>query len=222
MKKLKKYENLHKQKFMLLQPLYCLDHKENSGSVWVCKCDCGKYTHATGAELLGPYKKSCGCTNKPKGTQFNFEKYFEMKSPFECWEWSGVRHYKGYGEFTYREDGIRYKNKAHRLSYMFYVDNTELKTEDFICHTCDNPCCVNPEHLFKGDNQSNVNDKMEKGRHNVPKGEQHWASKLKLADVKVIKELIKSGEKTSVIAKQFNVNSSTIRGIKAGRTWREA
>lgn len=205
----------------MLQPLYCLDHKQNSRSLWVCRCDCGLYTHAKGNDLLGPYKKSCGCLNKPKPLQERFEKYFEIGSPFECWEWTASKHYKGYGEFSWSVNGKTVKNKAHRLSYIFYKDGTELKTDDFICHHCDNPICVNPEHLFKGTNQDNVDDKMKKGRHKTPKGEKHWASKLNSKDVKTIKELIDNGERTSIIANKFNVNPSTICDIKSGRTWHE-
>lgn len=77
----------------------------------------------------------------------------------ECWEWTGERNDKGYGQL--RQCG-KYK-KSHRLSYEHFTGRQLGKL--LCCHTCDNPSCVNPNHLFAGTNQDNMDDCVRKGRH---------------------------------------------------------
>ena len=90
-----------------------------------------------------------------------------------CWEWQGYRNPLGYGRM--RKDGK--KHLAHRISYTLFVG--EIPEGKMLCHKCDNPSCVNPDHLFVGTNQDNVSDCIAKGRHkgalNSPfvKGHQH-------------------------------------------------
>lgn len=79
------------------------------------------------------------------------------KTPSNCWEWTGSRLPKGYGQF--RALGEQY---AHRVSYIlkYRVDIDGL----VVCHRCDNPPCVNPEHLFIGTLDDNMRDMVLKGR----------------------------------------------------------
>lgn len=80
----------------------------------------------------------------------------------ECIEWWGARFTQGYGAI-YRDGKTR---KAHRVIYeeCFGPIDDGL----FVCHTCDNPPCVNPEHLFLGTPQDNVQDMIRKGRNRTP------------------------------------------------------
>lgn len=118
-----------------------------------------------------------------------------------CWEFRGYRTYKGYGS-------IRYNNQnwtAHRLSYLFF--RGEITKGKMVLHTCDNPPCCNPEHLFLGTNQDNMDDMVAKGRKNT-----------KLTDNQVAEIIILLGEYTQdAIAKLYNVSQSTIGRI-AGRS----
>jgi len=80
-----------------------------------------------------------------------------------CWIWQGAKNEKGYGRFS-----VRCKFYfAHRYSWMLF--NHDVDSSVFIMHKCDNPPCVNPDHLFTGDNNANVADKMKKGRHHSQK-----------------------------------------------------
>lgn len=88
-------------------------------------------------------------------------------SAFGCWRWVGQRDSDGYGVLTYK-----FKNKrAHRLMW-------ELTQGDpgklVVMHICDNPCCVNPEHMKLGTVRENNEDRAKKGRSHRPFGNKKW------------------------------------------------
>ena len=103
-----------------------------------------------------------------------------------CWEWQGSKcHGYGHTIMGSRTDGTRQPISAHRLSYMVFKGEIPKGYE--VCHKCDNPCCINPEHLFLGTRQDNVNDRERKHRNVVKTGEEHYLSKLTKKDVKNIR-----------------------------------
>ena len=71
-----------------------------------------------------------------------------------CWEWTGLKYPSGYGRFC--------KKYAHRFSYE--IHKGEIYNNLKVCHSCDNPSCVNPEHLWLGTQKDNVQDRDKKGR----------------------------------------------------------
>jgi len=77
-----------------------------------------------------------------------------------CWIWTTSSRGYGYGAFKYEGKCI----DAHRISYMLNNVGCVLTSKDFICHKCDNPPCVNPAHLFKGNAQDNARDMVSKNR----------------------------------------------------------
>ena len=81
----------------------------------------------------------------------------------ECWLWTGGLHSKGYGLFYCRPDGTTMRAVgAHRFSYELH--HGPIPAGMLVCHSCDNPPCVNPAHLFLGSPKANIHDMMSKGR----------------------------------------------------------
>jgi hypothetical protein len=133
-----------------------------------------------------------------------------------CWQWMGARNDRGYGVIGQgtRKQGI---SKAHRIAYeLFYF--TKLEKDNCICHICDNPACVNPNHLSIGTPKDNSQDMIAKGRKKVvaPLGEGNGKAKLTVEKVKLIKQ---SNLKSAELARQFGLSENCIRGVRIGRTW---
>lgn len=87
------------------------------------------------------------------------DKIIFLNNHLDCWDWNACKDKNGYGIFSYRG----YPIKAHRYSYQLFYKCSILPNYQ-ICHTCDNPSCVNPIHLWIGTNQENVLDRNLKGR----------------------------------------------------------
>ena len=138
--------------------------------------------------------------------------------PGFCWDWLKHKNKQGYGNI-----GIKNKTlMAHRVSYETFIG--EIPKGMLICHHCDRPSCINPSHLFLGSHKDNSDDKIKKGRENLPRGENHWhihgKTKLCVDDVMKIKEKLKEGLSTHKIALEFNVSAANISGIKREKHWR--
>ncbi len=119
-----------------------------------------------------------------------------------CWEWKACLRGK-YGLFSVNGKGI----DAHRWSYIRW--NGLIPEGFFVCHSCDNPKCVNPEHLFLGTHEENMRDASEKGR----------LSKNKLTKRKVV-NIRKSNLSCRELAKKYDVWDSTIRRIRNNQSWK--
>lgn len=131
-----------------------------------------------------------------------------------CWNWVAKRDKDGYGIFPSGRRGKRIR--AHRFSFkLFKKEEPGLK---FVCHTCDNPSCVNPAHLFLGSTQDNTRDRDSKNRQ--AKGEKSSCSKLNTLDVFKIREVFLMGIPAQRIAFQYRVTTKTITTILKGESWK--
>lgn len=132
-----------------------------------------------------------------------------------CWEWQrGKSVIGGYGNFDLRGKTFR----AHRIA--FFMGNGADPKDLCVCHKCDNPACVNPNHLFLGTDKDNVHDMHKKGRFSVRRGEENNLSKLKEGQVKEILEKHKNGQSASSLCKEYNVSSTVIYSIVNRITWK--
>lgn len=115
---------------------------------------------------------------------------------------------------------VSYNKKTWIASRFVYTQMFgEIPNGLLVRHTCDNPNCINPEHLIVGTPQDNMNDRDERGR--TPKGESHYNSKLKEKQVLEIKKLLSKGARGRDIAEMFQVDEKVISNIKLGRRWKD-
>lgn len=133
-----------------------------------------------------------------------------------CWTWLAFKDRMGYGKI--RADGDA--RLAHRVSYELHRGS--IPAGMMVCHHCDNPECVNPDHLFLGCSIDNVADMHRKGRHakreqTARLGEDHGRSKLNSADINAIRAA--EGVSQRKLAKQYGVGQSQIQRILAGESW---
>lgn len=129
----------------------------------------------------------------------------------ECWNWGGAAGPQGYG-FIKRKDGTQLR--AHRFAYE--LANGPIPPGMFVCHTCDNPSCVRPSHLFLGSHQDNMTDMAVKGRAARMFGDRNGSSQLGAGEVLAIREAEGAHR---VIAERFGVSASNVGLIKRRQRW---
>jgi len=135
-----------------------------------------------------------------------------------CWEWQGSKTV-GYGTLKMPEIYGNFKILAHRLSWVAFKGEP-IADGLFVCHRCDNRKCVNPDHLFLGTQQDNLQDCSSKGR--TMTGSRNANSKYRREDIQAVKELIREGKSGVEIHSITGVSRTHISRIKRGYTWKAA
>ena len=133
-----------------------------------------------------------------------------------CWEWLGTTYRKGYGHFRRKIDGQWVMYKAHRYAYEYYKE--PIPKGFIIRHTCDNPACVNPEHLLVGTHKDNTNDMLIRGRHSFgidSKKYSHESFVNEIRKYKVDNPSIKGVELASI----FKTSPAQISRIINNKIW---
>lgn len=135
----------------------------------------------------------------------------DVRGPDECWLWIAGQDGRGYGNFYVEGRSV----KAHRFAFKLHHDQP---VGTAICHTCDNPLCVNPAHLYDGSRRDNVQDAVDRGQH--PRGERHGRSKLTAEIVLEMRRRHAAGESYAALAREFGVFDSVARKAILGITWK--
>jgi len=135
-----------------------------------------------------------------------------------CWEWRGAHNQKGYGRFHLESKTY----SAHRISAFWAGILPNLHSKLFVCHQCDNPSCVNPQHLFVGTQKDNMQDCIQKGRR-ISRGQQgvmHPKAKLLDQDILEMRSLYKQGNITyQNLGIRFHISKSQAYKIVNKRSW---
>lgn len=131
-----------------------------------------------------------------------------------CWLYQGFITETGYGRLKF-DGAYQY---AHRVSYQMYCG--PIADGSCICHHCDNPCCVNPKHLFLGSRGDNVRDMDEKGRRLSAYGEQSGVARWHNGEIEEMRRLYHEGVDLRLLGLMFRTAESAISTIVRGKTWR--
>ena len=146
-----------------------------------------------------------GIHKRPETATY-FERHVELIPFTDCHIWVGAISNSGYGQAT-----VKNKNMlAHRASYEIYKG--KIPDGKIVLHRCDNPLCVNPDHLTTGSHSDNTIDKLNKRRGGV--------AKIDILDVPKIRTEYVNGKNTVKLAKEYNVSPATISNIINRKSWK--
>lgn len=189
-----------------------------------CHCGCGQETK------LAPYNSPrLGWT---RGQPIKFinthhaktkplsKKFWEkVEKTGGCWLWVGAKNPGGYGTIKIESSGDIHTILTHRVSWEFHFG--PIPDGMLVCHHCDNPPCVNPEHLFLGTDADNAQDMIKKGRKVTKRGEQNNKAKFTTQQILDIRELWAGGGITKRdIADSYNVSDVAICNIINRKVWK--
>lgn len=163
--------------------------------------------------------KNCSICHSPFGATCGVAKFCSDDCQFlanvektdACWLWKGALDKDGYGSAKLRG---RRAEKAHRLSYRLRHGDTPRDMH--VCHSCDNPRCVNPDHLFLGDAKANKADCVSKGRH-IKGTDLYWKAKLTPEQVRAIRA---DQRPSRAVAHEYGVSDVNVQLIRKRAIWK--
>jgi hypothetical protein len=168
--------------------------------------------------------RAVGNPGRPASTPEVIWSKVDKRSEDECWNWLGYKNEDGYGR-TWIEDVGYY---AHRVIYALAYPNTitlraPSRTSDsgFVLHTCDNPSCCNPKHLFIGTHAENMADKVTKNRQNKFPTDTGPRCKLSMSQAREIRKLRKEGVSARELAQRYEISLPSIKTLLRGDSYKE-
>jgi len=168
-----------------------------------------------GLVALGPHLRRLKLLERMADSEADLERFWgqvRVLNSETCWPWTGLKNKRGYGRFFFKNTDF----VTHRISYFLSFGSLPPL---LVCHKCDNPRCVNPEHLFLATSPENTYDRNKKQRD--ARGEGHGMHKLSEAQVQEIRRLrFKQKMSTPKIAKLFQVTTTNIFWIVNGQSWK--
>lgn len=164
-----------------------------------------------------------GCVNpdhlilnrKDVPVEERFWEKVDKKGIDDCWNWIGSTNKNGYGTFIFNGK----VELSHRVSWI--IHNGSILDNMNVLHDCDNPSCVNCNHLFLGTHKDNMRDMFNKNRHHIDKkGEKNNSAKLTESQVIEIRNLAATTNLTrKQIAGKYNISYSTAANIIKRKRW---
>jgi hypothetical protein len=150
--------------------------------------------------------------NHTPATDMNLSERFWRHVPKqpdgECWEWQGTRQSHGYGHLRWGGKQVY----AHRVAYL--LANGQVPRGVHVMHSCDNPPCVNPQHLSTGSRTDNMQDMVRRGR------QRHGGALFGWGQVEALRERYRGGERQIDLAVEFGVSPSSMHNLISGKTYR--
>jgi hypothetical protein len=167
-------------------------------------------------------RKDGALPGRPANTSDVLWSKVKICSENECWEWQGFRNEQGYGRTWINDKGYY----AHRVIFNLVNPNVinlnapkSTLEYGFILHTCDNPSCCNPKHLWLGTHKDNMQDKAKKGRTPDFSGGKGPRCKLTMEQAMKARTLRKAGVSTKNLAIQFGISLCSMKTLLANKSY---
>ncbi len=194
-----------------------------------CQCGCGQKTtlitasHPGRGLIKGQYRRfvhghfaranRVGRPPKPLADRF----WAKVDKSGDCWIWRGSTNNRGYGAIEYSyTNGKQVMQAAHRVAWI--LTNGPIPEGMMVCHRCDNPPCVRPDHLFLGSGFDNMADMAVKGRS--LKGIRNHKARLTPEDIETIRDERARGVPLRELAERYGVALTTISAVARGENWK--
>ena len=177
--------------------------------VQLCACGCGRPLQSRYNTFLLGHRR-----NRTSAAERCWRNTDKSTKDGMCWIWRG-RKSNGYGVF-WVGDGTR--TGAHRFSLI--LAGFEVPDDAIVCHRCDTPLCVRPDHLFVGSQRDNIRDAVAKGRWRI--GERNNHAKLTDEQIIEIRNRYAKGASSNCLAEEFALNRSHVSEIVSGKVWKLA
>lgn len=144
----------------------------------------------------------------PNSLLGRLERWVNKGDTDECWEWKASTTKNGYGHLVFNYETLY----AHRA--MWECMNGKIPDGLDVLHSCDNPSCVNPDHLFLGTHQDNMRDRNSKARFGT--------AKLSVENVREIRNLFNDGHQTPAqLSERFDINRQAVYNIVNHKSWKD-
>ena len=168
--------------------------------------------------------RKVGNAGRPANTPEILWSKVDKKGEDDCWNWLGYKNNEGYGRTWINDHGYY----AHRVIFNLAFPNTitlnapeSTADSGFLLHTCDNPSCCNPKHLFVGTHADNMADKVAKGRSPDFSGDKGPRAKLTMTQAREARQLRKDGVSTRELAARFGISLPSMKTLLAGKSYKE-
>ena len=169
--------------------------------------------------------RKVGEPGRPANTPEVLWSKVDKRGEDECWEWKGFKNNKGYGRTWINDKGYY----AHRVIYSLAYPNTislnaptsTIET-GFLLHTCDNPACCNPKHLWIGTHKDNMEDKAKKGRCPDFSGDKGPNCKLSMEQAREARLFRKNGMSARELAIKFEISLASMKTLLRGDSYKES
>jgi hypothetical protein len=168
--------------------------------------------------------RKAGNSGRPANTPEVLWSKVDKRGENDCWNWLGYKGESGYGRVQIND----WSYYAHRVIYdlsnpgvITWKVPKETDENGFLLHTCDNPSCCNPKHLWVGTHADNMADKAKKGRCPDYSGDKGPRCKLTMVQAREIRQKRQSGISARELAKMYNISLPSIKTLLRGDSYKE-
>jgi hypothetical protein len=168
--------------------------------------------------------RKAGNSGRPANTTEVLWSKVDKRGEDDCWNWLGYKNENGYGRVQIKD----WSYYAHRVIYdlsnpgvITWKAPKETDENGFLLHTCDNPSCCNPKHLWVGNHADNMADKVKKGRCPDFSGDKGPRCKLTMSQAREIRQKRQSGISARELAKMYIISLPSIKTLLRGDSYKE-